>query len=206
MCFSIENKESYLRSVGKLYEFLEFSQEKQDLAERVMITRLHLYGKWIKVGSFFNLQTKPFRREVFYLLTYIHILDGCGCGCRYVIILKYTMKYLMRTWSWCERGWWKLSYGQLMIQILLSRRIHNMFLCQHFSLFFCLASFFTKKKKKTERNKQRKFSVIRYTHWQRGFVQHILEVMDTKFASKFSSVNHLFLIWLRLKDALLLCV
>nr|GMD14799.1 chaperonin-like RbcX protein 2, chloroplastic [Ipomoea batatas] len=23
-------------------------QEKQDLAERVMITRLHLYGKWIK--------------------------------------------------------------------------------------------------------------------------------------------------------------
>lgn len=88
------------------------------------------------------------------LLTYIHILDGCGCGCRYVIILKYTMKYLMRTWSWCERGWWKLSYGQLMIQILLSRRIHNMFLCQHFSLFFCLASFFTKKKKQKETNKE----------------------------------------------------
>lgn len=65
-----------MRSVGKLYEFLEFSQEKQDLAERVMITRLHLYGKWIKVGSFFNLQTKPFRREVFYLLTYIHTYIG----------------------------------------------------------------------------------------------------------------------------------
>jgi hypothetical protein len=28
-----------------------FSQERQDLAERVMITRLHLYGKWIKVVS-----------------------------------------------------------------------------------------------------------------------------------------------------------
>ena len=25
-------------------------QEKQDLAERVMITRLHLYGQWIKVN------------------------------------------------------------------------------------------------------------------------------------------------------------
>lgn len=79
-----------------------------------------------------------------------------------------------------------------------------MFLCQHFSLFFCLASFFTKKKK-TERNKQRKFSVIRYTHWQRGFVQHILEVMYTKFASKFSSVNHLFIIWVVMFNLLVSC-
>ncbi|XP_011006217.1 PREDICTED: uncharacterized protein LOC105112273 [Populus euphratica] len=29
----------FLRALGK---------EKQDLAERVMVTRLHLYGKWIK--------------------------------------------------------------------------------------------------------------------------------------------------------------
>ncbi|KAJ6791494.1 chaperonin-like RbcX protein 2, chloroplastic [Iris pallida] len=36
--------ERFLRDLGK---------EKQDLAERVMITRLHLYGKWIKakIGS-----------------------------------------------------------------------------------------------------------------------------------------------------------
>lgn len=33
-------------------EILDTQQEKQDLAERVMVTRLHLYGKWIKV---FNL-------------------------------------------------------------------------------------------------------------------------------------------------------
>jgi hypothetical protein len=26
-------------------------QERQELAERVMITRLHLYGKWIKVNT-----------------------------------------------------------------------------------------------------------------------------------------------------------
>jgi len=27
---------------------LLFIQERQELAERVMVTRLHLYGKWIK--------------------------------------------------------------------------------------------------------------------------------------------------------------
>ncbi|CAL9752595.1 unnamed protein product [Musa acuminata subsp. burmannicoides] len=31
-----------------IVKILENSQEKQDLAERVMITRFHLYGKWIK--------------------------------------------------------------------------------------------------------------------------------------------------------------
>lgn len=31
--------------------FLSKQQEKQDLAERVMITRLHLYGKWVKVWN-----------------------------------------------------------------------------------------------------------------------------------------------------------
>lgn len=31
--------------------FFSKQQEKQDLAERVMITRLHLYGKWVKVWN-----------------------------------------------------------------------------------------------------------------------------------------------------------
>jgi hypothetical protein len=28
---------------------MDKKQERQDLAERVMVTRLHLYGQWIKV-------------------------------------------------------------------------------------------------------------------------------------------------------------
>ncbi|GMP88043.1 hypothetical protein CsSME_00040171 [Camellia sinensis var. sinensis] len=42
-CFVASNKpgdgKRFIRILGK---------EKQDLAERVMVTRLHLYGKWVK--------------------------------------------------------------------------------------------------------------------------------------------------------------
>jgi len=34
---------------------LLFIQERQELAERVMVTRLHLYGKWIKVTGGINI-------------------------------------------------------------------------------------------------------------------------------------------------------
>ncbi|KAH9741321.1 Chaperonin-like RbcX protein 2 [Citrus sinensis] len=39
-----------VNEVGGQYEdsFEDVKKEKQDLAERVMITRLHLYGKWVK--------------------------------------------------------------------------------------------------------------------------------------------------------------
>ncbi|XP_056858458.1 chaperonin-like RbcX protein 2, chloroplastic isoform X2 [Raphanus sativus] len=52
----------FLRKLGK---------ENQELAERVMITRLHLYGKWIKC---------------------------CCCICRNATMGRYTKIYRMRTW------------------------------------------------------------------------------------------------------------
>ncbi|XP_068642792.1 chaperonin-like RbcX protein 2, chloroplastic isoform X2 [Aristolochia californica] len=53
----------FIRTLGK---------EKQDLAERVMVTRLHLYGKWIKV---------------------------CCTSSKNVIMQKFIKKYLIRTWN-----------------------------------------------------------------------------------------------------------
>jgi len=39
---------------GKLF-LRALSKERQELAERVMVTRLHLYGKWIKVTGGINI-------------------------------------------------------------------------------------------------------------------------------------------------------
>lgn len=99
--------------------FALLQQERHDLAERVMVTRLHLYGKWAKVMNEAFLSCKPFLRT--------RSLDFPPVQCswprlllwfswRNAITQWYTRRYRMRTWSWCGSGSLRQWYGLQMTQ------------------------------------------------------------------------------------------
>jgi len=44
---------------SKLFSWFVFHQEKQELGERVMVTRLHLFNKWVKVSWCADLHCNP---------------------------------------------------------------------------------------------------------------------------------------------------
>lgn len=101
--------------------FFSKQQEKQDLAERVMITRLHLYGKWVKVWNL-NLCSifLPLKLANYMLLTTklqkVETPSFLSLWCRNVIMLKYIKRFLIKTWSWCVNVSWRLWYGPQMTQ------------------------------------------------------------------------------------------
>ena len=45
-------------SVLLIFKFSIFQQERQELGERVMVTRLHLFNKWVKVSPHYHLWKK----------------------------------------------------------------------------------------------------------------------------------------------------
>ena len=105
--------------------FLSKQQEKQDLAERVMITRLHLYGKWVKVWnlnlcSISHTPPPPLNLQITYNLQQsykkLKPLAFLSLWCRNVIMLKYIKRFLIKTWSWCVNVSWRLWYGPRMTQ------------------------------------------------------------------------------------------
>ena len=106
--------------------FLSKQQEKQDLAERVMITRLHLYGKWVKVWnlnlcSISHTPPPPPPKLANYIqlttkLQKVETPSFLSLWCRNVIMLKYIKRFLIKTWSWCVSVSWRLWYGPRMTQ------------------------------------------------------------------------------------------
>lgn len=75
-------------------------QERQELAERVMITRLTLYGRWIKVWILWLVISWTSKIPIHKFV----VLLSHNPLCRNAIMEKYTMRYQTKTWSWCERG------------------------------------------------------------------------------------------------------
>lgn len=63
-----------------------------------------------------------------------HAFTCMGNGSRNVITLRYTKKSLMRTWSWCVNGSWRLWNGHQMIQT--RRRLAEEGMQAYFSFFF----------------------------------------------------------------------
>lgn len=97
-------------------------QERHELAERVMVTRLHLYGKWVKVSNS-KIYRKHFsstcRAHISWKIldivrTVYNFSFGDELWCRNAIMPKYIKKSLIRTWSWCVNGLSRLWYGPLM--------------------------------------------------------------------------------------------
>lgn len=103
----------FLRSLAKVFDslasfpdskistliILKKFQEKQDLAERVMITRLHLYGKWIKVMRVNA--TLGWRRRIFFSFSFNNNskLRFCVLIVRNATMQKCMRKFRTRTYS-----------------------------------------------------------------------------------------------------------
>ena len=50
-----------------IFKVAIFQQERQELGERVMVTRLHLFNKWVKVSPHYHLRKNLENSELFSL-------------------------------------------------------------------------------------------------------------------------------------------